>query len=105
MKLLTVHDKMMAELQGGQKVRVLLAQALFGHPAALLLDEPTNHLDLDSINALNVALQKYEGTVLLVTHDQDLLEEVGTRVWSFEDGRVVDFKGTYEEFSAKLALA
>jgi ATPase subunit of ABC transporter with duplicated ATPase domains len=57
------------------------------------------------INALNVALQKHEGTVLLVTHDQDLLEEVGTRVWSFEDGRIVDFKGTYEEFSSKLALA
>ena len=63
----------------------------------LVLDEPTNHLDLESINALNVALQKYEGTVLLVTHDQDLLEEVGTRVWHFEDGRIVDFKGSYEE--------
>ena len=53
-------------------------------PNVLVLDEPTNHLDLESINALNVALQKYEGTVLLVTHDQDLLEEVGTRVWQFD---------------------
>ena len=100
-----LHRKTMAELQGGQKVRVLLAQALFGHPAALLLDEPTNHLDLESINALNVALQKYSGTVLLVTHDQDLLEEVGTRVWHFEDGRVVDFKGSYEAFASQLAIA
>jgi ATPase subunit of ABC transporter with duplicated ATPase domains len=71
----------------------------------LLLDEPTNHLDLESINALNVALQKYAGTVLLVTHDQDLMEEVGSRVWHFEDGRIVDFKGTYEEFASKLAMA
>jgi len=71
----------------------------------LLLDEPTNHLDLESINALNVALQKYEGTVLLVTHDQDLMEEVGTRVWHLDAGQVVDFKGTYEEFASKFALA
>jgi ATPase subunit of ABC transporter with duplicated ATPase domains len=68
-----------------------------------VLDEPTNHLDLESINALNVALQRYEGTVLLVTHDQDLLEEVGTRVWQFENGRIRDFKGSYEEYAAALA--
>jgi ATPase subunit of ABC transporter with duplicated ATPase domains len=65
----------------------------------LILDEPTNHLDLESINALNVALQKFEGTVLLVTHDQDLMEEVGSRIWNFEAGKITDFKGTYEEFS------
>jgi ATPase subunit of ABC transporter with duplicated ATPase domains len=51
-----------------------------------------------------VALQKYAGTVLLVTHDQDLLEEVGTRVWHFDDGRIVDFKGSYEEFTSQLAI-
>ena len=55
-------------------------------PNFLVLDEPTNHLDLESINALNIALQRYEGTVLLVTHDQDLLEEVATRMWQFEHG-------------------
>jgi len=74
-------------------------------PNVLLLDEPTNHLDLESINALNVALQKYEGTVLLVTHDQDLLEEVGTRVWHFEDGHIVDFKGSFEELTSQLSTA
>ena len=68
-----------------------------------MLDEPTNHLDLESINALNVALQRYEGTVFLVTHDQDLLEEVGTRVWRFADGQIEDFKGAYEELSGTLA--
>ena len=56
-----------------------------------------------SDDSCNNALQRYEGTVFLVTHDQDLLEEVGTRIWRFDRGRVVDFKGTYEEQSASTA--
>jgi ATPase subunit of ABC transporter with duplicated ATPase domains len=63
-----------------------------------VLDEPTNHLDLESINALNIALQRYQGTVLLVTHDHDLIDEVATRIWRFEGKKVEDFKGTYEEY-------
>jgi ATPase subunit of ABC transporter with duplicated ATPase domains len=86
-------------VSGGETSRLLFCRIVLEKPNVLLLDEPTNHLDLESINALNVALQKYEGTVLLVTHDQDLLEEVGTRVWHFEDGRIVDFKGSYEELT------
>jgi ATPase subunit of ABC transporter with duplicated ATPase domains len=74
-------------------------------PNVLVLDEPTNHLDLESINALNIALQRYEGTVLLVTHDQDLIEEVGTRIWHFENGAIDDFKGPYEEYVASAASA
>src|SRR5439155_9464674 len=58
-----LHERKMSELQGGQKVRVLLAQALFGHPEALLLDEPTNHLDLDSIHWLREFLIRYDGTL------------------------------------------
>ena len=92
-------------LSGGETARLLFCRIMLEKPNVLLLDEPTNHLDLESINALNVALQKYEGTVLLVTHDQDLLEEVGTRVWHFEDGRIVDFKGSYEELTSQLATA
>jgi ATPase subunit of ABC transporter with duplicated ATPase domains len=72
-------------------------------PNVLVFDEPTNHLDLESINALNVALQKFEGTVLLVTHDQDLMEEVGTRVWQVEPAKITDFKGSYEEFTSSIA--
>ena len=72
-------------------------------PNVLMLDEPTNHLDLESINALNIALQKFEGTVFLVTHDQDLIEEVGTRVWHFDNGVITDFKGAYEEYAAAVA--
>jgi ATPase subunit of ABC transporter with duplicated ATPase domains len=90
-------------LSGGETARLLFCRIMLQKPNVLVLDEPTNHLDLESINALNVALQRYEGTVLLVTHDQDLLEEVGTRVWQFENGRVRDFKGSYEEYAAALA--
>ena len=91
-------------LSGGETARLLLCRIMLQKPNVLVLDEPTNHLDLESINALNVALQRYEGTVLLVTHDQDLLEEVGTRVWHFNEGRIVDFKGSYEEYAASLTL-
>jgi ATPase subunit of ABC transporter with duplicated ATPase domains len=91
-------------LSGGETARLLFCRLMLQKPNVLVLDEPTNHLDLESINALNVALQKFEGTVFLVTHDQDLLEEVGTRVWHFNGKRVVDFKGTYEEFEAAATV-
>src|SRR5687768_4821767 len=90
-------------LSGGETARLLFCRIMLQKPNVLVLDEPTNHLDLESINALNVALQRYEGTVFLVTHDQDLLEEVGTRVWQFDQGRIVDFKGTYEEYAGAVA--
>jgi ATPase subunit of ABC transporter with duplicated ATPase domains len=90
-------------LSGGETARLLFCRIMLQKPNVLVLDEPTNHLDLESINALNVALQKYEGTIFLVTHDQDLLEEVGTRVWQFDRGRIVDFKGSYEEHTASPA--
>ena len=90
-------------LSGGETARLLFCRIMLLKPNVLILDEPTNHLDLESINAVNVALQKFEGTVLLVTHDQDLLEEVGTRMWHFEHGKIVDFKGSYEEYSSSLA--
>jgi ATPase subunit of ABC transporter with duplicated ATPase domains len=89
-------------LSGGETARLLFCRIMLQKPNVLILDEPTNHLDLESINALNVALQKFEGTVLLVTHDQDLMEEVGTRVWHFDHGTITDFKGTYEEYAATL---
>jgi ATPase subunit of ABC transporter with duplicated ATPase domains len=87
-------------LSGGETARLLFCRIMLQKPSVLVLDEPTNHLDLESINALNIALQKYDGTVFLVTHDQDLLEEVGTRVWHFQNGAIEDFKGTYEEYEA-----
>jgi ATPase subunit of ABC transporter with duplicated ATPase domains len=87
-------------LSGGETARLLFCRIMLQKPNVLVLDEPTNHLDLESINALNIALQKFEGTVLLVTHDQDLMEEVGTRIWHFDHGTITDFKGAYEEYAA-----
>src|SRR5579862_888915 len=66
----SLHERKMSELQGGQKVRVLLAQALFGNPAVLLLDEPTNNLDLDSVHWLQDHLRAYEGCLIVISHDR-----------------------------------
>jgi ATPase subunit of ABC transporter with duplicated ATPase domains len=86
-------------LSGGEAARLLFCKLMLQKPNVLVLDEPTNHLDLESINALNISLQRYQGTVLLVTHDHDLIDEVATRIWHFEsDHKITDFKGTYEEY-------
>src|SRR5271154_3626812 len=87
-------------LSGGEAARLLFCRLMLQKPNVLVLDEPTNHLDLESINALNISLQKYTGTVLLVTHDHDLIEEVATRIWHFDGGRIEDFKGPYAEYAA-----
>src|SRR5581483_11653048 len=85
-------------LSGGEAARLLFCKLMLQKPNVLIMDEPTNHLDLESINALNIALQRYQGTVLLVTHDEDLIDEVATRIWHLEAKRPVqDFKGVYEE--------
>jgi ATPase subunit of ABC transporter with duplicated ATPase domains len=91
-------------LSGGEAARLLFCKLMLQKPNVLVFDEPTNHLDLESINALNIALQRYHGTVLLVTHDHDLIDEVATRIWHFEsDHKITDFKGAYEEYQAVLA--
>jgi len=90
-------------LSGGEAARLLFCKLMLQKPNVLVLDEPTNHLDLESINALNIALQKYDGTLFLVTHDHDLLEEVATRIWHFNGKGIDDFKGAYEEYQSASA--
>jgi ATPase subunit of ABC transporter with duplicated ATPase domains len=101
--------KMTDALSGGEAARLLFCKLMLQKPNVLVLDEPSNHLDLEAINALNLSLQKYEGTVLLVTHDLDLIHEVATRIWHFEGGptnfRIEDFKGPYSEYQLQLAAA
>src|SRR5271156_5627163 len=96
-------------LSGGEAARLLFCKIMLQKPNVLVFDEPTNHLDLEAINALNQAIQKYEGTVFLVTHDEDLIEEAGTRIWHFEGGQsdfhITDHKGPYEEYQQQLAIA
>jgi len=90
-------------LSGGEAARLLFCKLMLQKPNVLVLDEPTNHLDLEAINALNISLQRYHGTVFLVTHDHDLIDEVATRIWHFEsDHKLTDFKGTYEEYQAAV---
>ena len=87
----------MSELQGGQKVRVLLAQALFGSPAALLLDEPTNHLDLDSVHWLQDYLCEYHGILIVISHDRHFLNSVCTHTADIDYQTVIMYPGGYDE--------
>ena len=88
-------------LSGGEAARIIFCRLMLQKPNFLMLDEPTNHLDLEAINALNIALQRYDGTVLLVSHDHDLVDEVATRIWYFDHREIVDFKGPYAEYLEK----
>ncbi|MHA0857889.1 ABC-F family ATP-binding cassette domain-containing protein [Paenibacillus sp. CMAA1364] len=101
-----LHDKPMKELGGNEKVRVLLAQALFGRPNNLLLDEPTNHLDLESIGWLENFLMDYEGTVIVVSHDRHFLNKVCTHIADIDFGKIQMYVGNYDFWyeSSQLAL-
>lgn len=100
-----MHDNKMAELEGNQKVRVLLAQALFGRPNILLLDEPTNHLDLESINWLENFLMDYEGTVIVVSHDRHFLNKVCTHIADIDFGKIQLYVGNYDFWYESSQLA
>src|SRR5579864_5336723 len=93
----TLHERTMGELQGGQKVRVLLAQALFGSPPALLLDEPTNHLDLDSVHWLQDYLNAYEGVLIVISHDRHFLNSVATHTADIDYQTVIMYNGGYDD--------
>ncbi|MCR8641354.1 ATP-binding cassette domain-containing protein [Paenibacillus sp. N1-5-1-14] len=101
-----LHDQKMAELSGNEKVRVLLAQALFGSPNILLLDEPTNHLDMESIKWLENFLARYEGTVIVVSHDRHFLNQVCTHIADIDFGKIQMYVGNYDFWylSSQLAL-
>ena len=101
-----LHDKMMSELSNNEKVRVMLAKALFGHPDNLLLDEPTNDLDLDTVMWLAEYLSTVEQTVLVVSHDRHFLDAVSTQTVDIDFGKVTVFSGNYSFWyeSSQLAL-
>jgi ATPase subunit of ABC transporter with duplicated ATPase domains len=101
-----MHTKLMSDLSGGEKVKVLLAQALFGHPDNLLLDEPTNHLDFRAITWLEEFLLNYDKTVLVVSHDRHFLNKVCTHMVDIDFSKVKMFIGNYDFWyeSSQLAL-
>src|ERR1700739_1297562 len=92
-----LHERKMGELQGGQKVRVLLAQALFGNPSALLLDEPTNNLDLDSVHWLKEYLAEYHGVLIVISHDRHFLNSVCTHVADIDYQTIIMYPGGYDD--------
>ena len=101
-----LHTMKMADLSGKEKVRVLLAQALFGNPDILLLDEPTNHLDIASINWLEDFLANFENTVIVVSHDRHFLNQVCTHIADVDFGAIQLYVGNYDFWlkSSELAL-
>src|SRR5437867_8380773 len=92
-----LHERKMGELQGGQKVRVLLAQALFGNPQVLLLDEPTNNLDLDSVHWLQKYLCDYDGCLIVISHDRHFLNEICTHTADIDYQTVIMYTGSYDD--------
>ncbi|KNF08318.1 ABC transporter ATP-binding protein [Gottschalkia purinilytica] len=101
-----LHYKTVSELTGAEKVKVLLAQALFGKPGVLILDEPTNHLDINSINWLEEFLINFEGTVIVVSHDRHFLNQVCTHIADVDFGKIKLYVGNYDFWyeSSQLAL-
>jgi ATPase subunit of ABC transporter with duplicated ATPase domains len=101
-----LHRMLMKELNGKEKVKVLLAQALFGKPDNLLLDEPTNDLDLDSVNWLEHYLSEFDNTVLVVSHDRHFLDSICTHIVDIDFNRIQQFAGNYSFWyeSSQLAL-
>ena len=101
-----LHDTLMSDLDGKQKVRVLLAQALFGNPDVLIMDEPTNDLDYDTIMWLEDFLANYENTVIVVSHDRHFLDSVCTHISDIDFGKINHYSGNYTFWyeSSQLAL-
>ncbi|MCD4719141.1 MAG: ATP-binding cassette domain-containing protein [Desulfobacula sp.] len=91
-----LHPKKMKELEGGEKVRVLLAQALFGNPDVLLLDEPTNNLDIKSIAWLEEFLYRFKNTVIVVSHDRHFMNQVCTHIADIDFGKIAVYMGNYD---------
>jgi ATPase subunit of ABC transporter with duplicated ATPase domains len=92
-------------LSGGEKHRMTFGRLMFGRHNVLMLDEPTNHLDMESIESLQMALEKFQGTLFVVSHDREFVNAVANRILEVRgDGSVTDFKGSYDEYLASQGL-
>jgi ATPase subunit of ABC transporter with duplicated ATPase domains len=85
---------------GGEKNRLIFGKLMMMDLNVLIMDEPTNHMDIEAIEALNSALEKFEGTLIFVSHDREFVSSLATRVIEVKDNSLVDYQGTYEEYMA-----
>ena len=91
-------------LSGGEKGRMMYGKLMLGRHNVMLLDEPTNHMDMESIESLNIALEKYAGTLIFVSHDREFVSSLANRVLEIKDGEIIDFQGTYEEYLSSQGI-
>ena len=97
-------DKKASILSGGEKGRMMFGKLLLQKPNILIMDEPTNHMDMESIESLNMALTRYEGTLFFVSHDREFVSSLATRVFDITENGIVDFRGTYEDYLASQGV-
>ena len=91
-------------LSGGEKGRMLYGKLILQKPNVLLMDEPTNHMDMESIESLNMALEKYKGTLIFVSHDREFVSSLATRIIEIKPEKIVDFGGNYEDYLRSQGL-
>ena len=98
-------EKKVKVCSGGEKNRLLFGKLMMLAPNVLIMDEPTNHLDMESIEALNLALSHYEGTLIFVSHDREFVSSLATHIIEIKDQKLNSFEGPYDEFLASQNLA
>jgi ATP-binding cassette subfamily F protein 3 len=98
----TLSNKPISVLSGGEKSRVMLGKILLNPVNLLFLDEPTNHLDMESTETLMEAVKQFEGSVIMVTHDEYFLNKIANKLIVYDEGRVFNYNGTYKEFQKKI---
>jgi ATPase subunit of ABC transporter with duplicated ATPase domains len=93
-------------LSGGERGRMIFGKLMLTRPNVLLMDEPTNHMDMETIESLQIGLEKFQGTLIFVSHDREFVGGLATRILELRpDGRIADFKGTYDEYLASQGIA
>jgi ATPase subunit of ABC transporter with duplicated ATPase domains len=98
------YKKQVRVCSGGEKNRLLFGKMMMSEANVMILDEPTNHLDMESIEALNNALKKYDGTVIFVSHDRKFVSSLATRVIEISENRMISFQGSYDDYLASQLL-
>ena len=96
--------KIVKVLSGGEKGRMIYGKLMLGRHNVMLMDEPTNHMDMESIESLNIALEKYTGTLIFVSHDREFVSSLATRILEIKEDGIVDFQGSYEDYLSSQGI-